>query len=248
MSTEPLTPYRPHSPDTGHVHASPQPVVLVDRIAWQWYLVAAALPILGALIGAIAGIVFMARSKIGPALALWATCWLALGLWSGIATAIAIGLGVDNDTDTAQVVKLSADAGQASPGQSVATPSPSAEQSDQSRERTQSSTPDDQNEAQASAVLASCGNLHVRAATTSCAFAQNVFWEYWNASQQGDPSTITAYSPAGSGRTLRLTCDDGSIIVCTTTSDAEVRIPSAALAAYTQDMADRYAATHDVGH
>jgi hypothetical protein len=246
MTTEPLTPYRPPSPDPGHDRAGPQPVVLVDRIAWQWYLVAAAVPVVGALIGAIAGIVFMARSKIGPALALWATCWLALGLWSGIGTAIAIGVGADGDTDAAQVVQLTTDAEQAVTEQPEAAPSPSVDGSDGATQPERSAAADE-TEGRASTAMASCGNLQVRAATTSCAFAQNVFWEYWNASQHGDAASITAYSPAGSGRVLRLSCDSDSTVICTTTSGAEVRIPSAALAAYTQEMADHYAATHDVG-
>lgn len=68
-----------NSPD-----AAAQPVNLTDRIPWQWYLVTAAVPVIGALIGFIAGIVFMARSKIGPALALWATSFLAALVWTTI--------------------------------------------------------------------------------------------------------------------------------------------------------------------
>ncbi len=65
-----------------------QSVNLTDRIPWQWYLVTAAVPLLGSLIGFIAGIVFMARSKIGPALALWATSFLAAAVWGTIAWAV----------------------------------------------------------------------------------------------------------------------------------------------------------------
>ena len=175
----------------------------------------------------------MARSKIGPALALWATCWLALGLWSGIGTAIALGLGASDDTDTAQVVGLNTDAGRAATEQIEATPSRSADQSHAVTQAEQSATADEKNDSQPSTAMGSCGNIRVRAATTSCSFAQNVFWEYWNASQQGEATTITAYSPAGGGRMLQLTCDGASTVICTTTSGAEVRIPSAALGAYT---------------
>ncbi len=75
--------------------AGAQPVVLVDRIAWQWYLVTAVIPIVGALIGLIAGIVFMAKSKIGPALALWATAWLAALVWGTLALLVPSGWAFD---------------------------------------------------------------------------------------------------------------------------------------------------------
>src|SRR4051812_35329297 len=39
-------------------------------------------------------------------------------------------------------------------------------------------------------------NIEVKAATTTCAFAQNVFFEYWSATQSGDGASIEAYSPA----------------------------------------------------
>ncbi|MDQ1723993.1 MAG: hypothetical protein QOG52_1021, partial [Frankiaceae bacterium] len=74
----------------------PHSVNLTDRIAWQWYLVAAAVPVVGQIVGAIAGVVFMARSKIGPALALWATCFLAAGLWSGVGTLVTIGFAASS--------------------------------------------------------------------------------------------------------------------------------------------------------
>ena len=51
------------------------------------------------------------------------------------------------------------------------------------------------------AVLTACdANIRVKAATTTCAFAQNVFYEYWKAAQSGPASSIDAYSRAG-GRT-----------------------------------------------
>ena len=41
--------------------------------------------------------------------------------------------------------------------------------------------------------LTACdANIRVKASTTTCPFAQNVFYEYWAG---GSPSSITAYSP-----------------------------------------------------
>src|SRR3954454_20578309 len=47
-------------------------------------------------------------------------------------------------------------------------------------------------------LLTACdANIKVRAATTTCGFAQNVFYEYWRTSLSDDPSSIQAYSAAG---------------------------------------------------
>jgi hypothetical protein len=54
-----------------------QAVVLVDRINPWWYVAAFILPI----VGAVAGIVYMAKSKIGPSLALFMTSYIAFTFW-----------------------------------------------------------------------------------------------------------------------------------------------------------------------
>ena len=69
-------------------------VNLTDTIHWSWYLVGVVIP----LIGFIAGIVFMARSKIGPAIALWATCFLAALTWGGVYAAIEYDRLTGNDS------------------------------------------------------------------------------------------------------------------------------------------------------
>lgn len=55
-----------------------QAVVLVDRINPWWYITAFLVPI----VGAVAGIVFMAKSKIGPSLALFMTSYIAATIWA----------------------------------------------------------------------------------------------------------------------------------------------------------------------
>jgi hypothetical protein len=201
-------------------------VNLTDRIPWQWYLVAAAVPVGGQLVAAVAGIVFMARSKIGPALALWATCFLASGLWTGIGVLVSIaGVGSESASSSFVIPQDSSDA----------IPGPESEPSAGSAD-----------EPTAGADLKSCGNLRVDADAT-CPFAQNVFWEYWNALENvGSAEAISAYSDA-LGEWLEVTCEDGGTIVCTTDSGSEVRISQAALGGYTQAMADEYAESHTVG-
>jgi phytoene/squalene synthetase len=45
-------------------------------------------------------------------------------------------------------------------------------------------------------VLTPCdSNIKVDATTTTCEFAENVFYEYWRATQSDDGSSIDAYSP-----------------------------------------------------
>ena len=63
-----------------------QAVVLVDRINPWWYVTAFVLPI----VGAVAGIVFMAKSKIGPSLALFMTSYVAgrSEMWLARATTV----------------------------------------------------------------------------------------------------------------------------------------------------------------
>ncbi len=106
MSPGPVTEQTTPQAVVGTRSAAAQPVVLVDRIAWQWYLATAAIPLIGTLIGFIAGIVFMARSKIGPALALWATAYLAAAVWGAIGWAIVIDNAFNGDGDSANVSAL----------------------------------------------------------------------------------------------------------------------------------------------
>lgn len=64
--------------------SAPVSVNLTDTVSVWWYVAAVLLPI----VGFIAGIVFMAKSKIGPAIALWATCFLAATFWAGVYAAV----------------------------------------------------------------------------------------------------------------------------------------------------------------
>jgi hypothetical protein len=212
--------------------------VLVDRIAWQWYLVTAGVPFLGALVGFIAGIVFMARSKIGPALALWATAWLASAVWAAIAWGIVAVVAIDGISGSAEVRQIVPTTTRASSAPAESTPEPSSESAVATAADSgpSSSTP-----------TKACGNLTVSAGSTTCAFAQNVFYEYWTATDgaTGHQDAIEAYSPR-LARWLQLACDDGDPVVCSTDAGAEVEMPRDALDAYDQEAADIYAAHHTV--
>lgn len=92
--------------------------------------------------------------------------------------------------------------------------------------------------------LTACdANISVDPRTTTCAFANNVFYEYW---LEDGPSELSAYSPA-SARRYVTACADGTQIECTTADGALIRFARSAVDAYSQGQADAYAASHDTG-
>jgi hypothetical protein len=98
--------------------------------------------------------------------------------------------------------------------------------------------------ARKAAAFAACDpNISVRSATTTCPFAQNVFYEYW---ASGGASAIRAYSPATKA-TYSLTCSAGVRVECTTAGDGEVRFAQSAVDAYSEDQASAYEANADTG-
>ncbi len=98
-----------------------------------------------------------------------------------------------------------------------------------------------------------CGNLTVSATSTTCGFANNVFYEYWTATDRGarHVDQISAYSDR-LGKWLEVACAveetpaGGGAVSCATDAGAGIWIPYRALAEYTQAAADAYAASHKV--
>jgi hypothetical protein len=98
-----------------------------------------------------------------------------------------------------------------------------------------------------SVVLTACdANIRVKAATTTCAFAQNVFYEYWQAARSGQASSIDAYSPA-SRQTYTLACARRTSITCRADDGSYVTFPGTAIDAYSADQAAKYACSHRLG-
>jgi hypothetical protein len=99
--------------------------------------------------------------------------------------------------------------------------------------------------------MRSCDD-HIRAkrATTSCKFAQNVFYAYWlNEEEPGvfaDSPGLPAYSPAV-GEMFYADCTGTTTIVCRAGDDAVVTFPRDAVDVYTPADAGRYAASADLG-
>lgn len=92
--------------------------------------------------------------------------------------------------------------------------------------------------------FASCGGyVEALAGTTSCDFANNVFWEFFQAQPERD---FPAYSSV-TGKNYEIHCAGTSIVTCTGGTGAKIRFPLTAVAAYTQRDAAAYATSHDLG-
>ncbi len=93
--------------------------------------------------------------------------------------------------------------------------------------------------------LTSCdANIEVDASTTTCAFAQNLFYEYWAGGRGGE---VTAWSPSMQAMFDASCAPTGDDVLCSTADGSLVRFPQSAVDAYTQSAADAYAASHDLG-
>jgi hypothetical protein len=90
-------------------------------------------------------------------------------------------------------------------------------------------------------------NIRVRIATTTCKFAQNVFYEVWTSGAMApDTAYISAYSPA-TGREYDMSCPlNGGTVVCRGGDGSVVRFPEAALDAYGPGQARDYECAHEV--
>lgn len=88
-------------------------------------------------------------------------------------------------------------------------------------------------------------NIRAKAGTTTCAFAQNVFYEYWYSWNYAELEAFAAYSPAAD-EWFDMTCTGAGTVRCTAGDGGEVRFPMSAVVAYTEHNANAYAADHTV--
>ncbi len=89
-------------------------------------------------------------------------------------------------------------------------------------------------------------NISAQSGTTTCAFASNVFWEYWRHSTNGVGTTFEVWKPSTS-RLYAVSCSGTAPVTCATNTGALVTFPIGAVNAYTQSAADSFAASHDLG-
>lgn len=86
-------------------------------------------------------------------------------------------------------------------------------------------------------------NISAKRGTTTCGFATNAFYAYW---ESGKASDIKAFSPA-SNRMLPTQCAAAAgQVQCTTSDGGVVRFSQAAVDRYTKAQADVYAADHEL--
>jgi hypothetical protein len=87
-------------------------------------------------------------------------------------------------------------------------------------------------------------NITAKKHTTTCAFAENVFYEYWRA---GGAQSIRAYSPA-TAKSYRLSCEHArSGVTCSAGDGAIAKFSIASVDQYTSAQARAFADSHDVG-
>jgi hypothetical protein len=96
--------------------------------------------------------------------------------------------------------------------------------------------------------LVSCDpNIRVRAATTTCPFAENVFYAYYQETfGYPAPVTVRAWS-AAAARWFTVRCSGDEAIDCRAGDGAQVKFSGASVAAYDDEQANRFASTHDIG-
>jgi hypothetical protein len=95
------------------------------------------------------------------------------------------------------------------------------------------------------ALTACDANVRVKAVTTTCSFAENVFYEYWRWLEYGEVNDIEAFS-SGLGAFLSVDCEQDDPVTCRTDAGALVRFPLSAVEAYTVENAAQYARNHRV--
>ncbi len=97
-----------------------------------------------------------------------------------------------------------------------------------------------------------CDTSIVVNSVTSCAFAENVFYEYYESVRaQTRPKSLRAHSPT-TGQDYSLSCSlRQGVVGCLgepLATDIYISFPGAAIASYTEAQASAYARSHDLGH
>lgn len=86
-------------------------------------------------------------------------------------------------------------------------------------------------------------NIEARVGSTTCEFALNAFYEYYIHRQ---PTTVQVWSAAAQ-RFFTTRCVGDSTVICTASDGGEARFPLSALRGYSDQLANAYARSHDVG-
>jgi hypothetical protein len=87
-------------------------------------------------------------------------------------------------------------------------------------------------------------NIKARTGTTSCPFAENVFYGFWRALEQGDDS-FRAYSPV-THRRYAMTCAAGLTVTCRAGDGGAVRFSRTSVEVYTDKQAEAFCRSRTV--
>jgi hypothetical protein len=170
-----------------------------------------------------------------------------------LALLLMAGLGCGGEGNSSRPASESAARGTSSATTATSTPTPGTTPRRKKRSTTKSkatkvATAPSPPPAANPAVFVACDpNIRVKAATTTCPFAQNVFYEYFrDTAGYVSATTVRAWSPAAR-RFFSVACAGRKPITCTAGDGAEVRFSAEAMEAYDDSQAVRYASTHDTG-
>jgi serine/threonine protein kinase len=97
--------------------------------------------------------------------------------------------------------------------------------------------------------LRACDQNVSASASTSCKFAENVFYEYSQSSQGASGQVMTIYSPT-TQQDYAVTCtpDQQANVDCSTNTNAYTTFSQQSVSAYTPSQASAYAASADLGN
>jgi hypothetical protein len=108
---------------------------------------------------------------------------------------------------------------------------------------TQTHRPRHRRRVAAASAFARCDGYVQVGPSTSCAFANNVFYEFFESQPE---RSFSAYSPT-TGQVYEMGCSGGSVVTCSGGQGAQVRFPMSAVDVYTERDATAYASSHDLG-
>lgn len=169
--------------------------------------------------------------------------WVVLGV-----VVLVIGIAIGAALDTGQPASPGA-AAKSGVAQQTATPAPTRKLEKSTKRKTSAqttaakSTPSPR--PKPPTFVACDPNIRAKAGTTTCAFAQNVFYEYWYSWNYAELAAFAAYS-AAADQWFDMTCTGSGTVTCAARDGGEVRFPMSAVTAYTERNAGTYASDHTV--
>jgi hypothetical protein len=168
------------------------------------------------------------------------------GSWALAVVALLVLIGALNNPDSKK--GASVELGAAAPSATATpTPSPTSRPVTRRRHATKTPVPTATPTPKPVAFVSCDANIRVRAATTTCPFAENVFYEYYEETF-GYPAAVTVRAwSAAAAQWFSVHCRGEAAIDCRAGDGAQIKFSGASVAAYDDEQANRYASAHDIG-